>query len=127
VVARGDGLADAVRADHPDGVDALIDLVSYLPDGLAPLAELVRDGGRVASPLGAADADALAGRGIEAANVFGAPTPDLLAAFAAKVASGELEVDVKEVAPLDRSPELLRRFATGPVRGKLVVEVAGEG
>jgi NADPH:quinone reductase-like Zn-dependent oxidoreductase len=125
VVARGDRLTEHVRAEHSDGVDALIDLVSYSPDGLAPLSELVRDGGRVASPLGAADADALAGRGIEAANEFGAPTPDLLAAFAVRVASGELEVDVEEVAPLDRSPELLRRFATGPVRGKLVVEVAG--
>ncbi len=42
----------------PYGVDALIDLVSYTPDGL-PL-DAVREGGKVASSMGAADDQTLA-------------------------------------------------------------------
>ena len=62
-------IAAAVRAHHRDGVSALIDLVNQA-DGFAPLADLVRVGGRAASSLGAADVDDLAGRNITATNVM---------------------------------------------------------
>jgi hypothetical protein len=39
---------------HPDGFDAVLDLVNYAPN--VP-ASLVKDGGRVASPTGAAGED----------------------------------------------------------------------
>jgi NADPH:quinone reductase len=40
-----------VRERHPDGVDAVIDLVAYTP---AAFDTALKDGARTASPLGAA-------------------------------------------------------------------------
>src|SRR5207249_7110249 len=51
LLPRDGDLAAAVRDQHPDGFDAVLDLVNYAPD--VP-ASLVKDGGRVASPTGAA-------------------------------------------------------------------------
>src|SRR5262249_6778987 len=61
-------VAAAVRSTPPDGIDGLIDTVSDAA-GFARLAELVRPGGRAASPIGAADVDGLARRQVGAANV----------------------------------------------------------
>jgi NADPH:quinone reductase len=46
---RDSDLAAQVRERFPDGVDALLDLVSFTPD-----ASVLKEGGRLASPLGAA-------------------------------------------------------------------------
>ena len=52
-------VAEQVRAAYPGGVDALIELVNYTPEGL-PL-DAVRKGGKVASSMGAAQDQTLAG------------------------------------------------------------------
>jgi NADPH:quinone reductase len=44
----------AVRASHPGGVDALLDLASRSPEELNAYASVVRDGGRAVSSVGAA-------------------------------------------------------------------------
>ena len=49
LVDRNADVAAAVRAAHPEGVDAMLDVVSSEPD-----TSLLGDGGRLASPLGAA-------------------------------------------------------------------------
>ena len=46
---RNADLAAAVRGPHPDGVDAILDVVSQTPD-----TSILKEGGRLASPLGAA-------------------------------------------------------------------------
>src|SRR3954452_23846568 len=51
LLPRNADLAATARERHPDGFDAALDLVNYAPD--VP-ATLVKDGGRVASPSGAA-------------------------------------------------------------------------
>ena len=57
-------VADAVRAAHPGGVDALIDVVDQT-DALTALATaVVKSGGRVASLLQAVDTNALAASGL---------------------------------------------------------------
>ncbi len=55
-------VATAVRSAHPDGVDGLIAAV-HLGDMFGPTAELVKDGGRIASTVGGADAETLASEG----------------------------------------------------------------
>src|SRR5437764_11258916 len=82
-------IAAAVRAHHRDGVSALIDLVNQA-DGFAPLAELVRDGGRATSSLGAADIDGLARRSITATNVMANADPSVMGRLAELVAGGEV-------------------------------------
>lgn len=51
VLARDADIAAAVREHHPDGADAVLDLVSYAPGAFDAA---VKDGGHVASPMGAA-------------------------------------------------------------------------
>jgi NADPH:quinone reductase-like Zn-dependent oxidoreductase len=108
-----------VRAKYPDGVAALIDVVNR-GDDFAPMAALVRDGGRMATTLGAADVEALAERGVRATNVMGTPTPDKLMALAEAAAAGSLRVEIQRTFPLDHAAEALQAFSSGTV-GKLVL------
>lgn len=112
-------VADQVLATYPDGVDALIDLVSYTVDGL-PLAA-VRKGGAVASTLNAADEATLAGHGLSGSNIMAGPVREVIASLAEQVAAGTLVVDVTTVLPLDQAAEGLATIAAGNARGKIVV------
>ena len=49
VLERDSDVIEQVRERFPEGVDALLDLVSFAPD-----ASVLKEGGRLASPLGAA-------------------------------------------------------------------------
>lgn len=113
------GVADAIRAKYPEGVTALIDSVNR-GEAFAPMAALVRDGGRVATTLGTADVDELAARNVRATNVMGAPAPEKLTLLADAAAAGSLRVEVQETYPLDRASDTLQAFAGGTI-GKLVL------
>jgi NADPH:quinone reductase-like Zn-dependent oxidoreductase len=114
-------VADQVRAAYPDGIDALIDLVSYAPDDL-PLTAL-RKGGKVASSLGAVSDEALAARGLTGTNIMAMPTRDVISALAGQVLDGTLKVDVETVLPLANAADGLATLASGQARGKIVVQV----
>jgi NADPH:quinone reductase-like Zn-dependent oxidoreductase len=114
-------VADQVRAAYPDGIDALIDLVSYAPDDL-PLTAL-RKGGKVASSLGAASDEALAADGLTGANIMAMPVREVISALAGQVLDGTLKVNVTDVLPLDRAADGLATLASGQARGKIVVQV----
>jgi NADPH:quinone reductase-like Zn-dependent oxidoreductase len=116
--------AGQVRAARPDEVQALIDLVSRTPDGLAGYAELLADGGRVASSAGAVDEEALAARKITGTNVFATPVREVVGPLVEQAAAGSLRVDVARVLPLHQAPDGLRVLAEGRAHGKLVVRVA---
>jgi len=115
-------IAAAVRERHPDGVNALIDLVNQA-DGFASLADLVRDGGRAASSLGAADEDGLAGRNITATNVMASADASAMARLAELVARGEVKPAIDAVLTLDETPAAIEQFTAGK-RGKIVISVA---
>ncbi len=114
-------VADQVTAAHPDGVDALIDLVAYSADAL-PL-PAVRKGGKVASTLGAADEQTLAAAGLTGTNIMAGPVREVIAPLAEQAAAGRLKVDVTTVLPLDQAAEGLATIASGQARGKIVVKV----
>jgi NADPH:quinone reductase len=111
--------AAAVRERHPGGINALIDLVNQA-DGFAPLAELVRDGGRAASSLGAADEEPLAGRNLTATNVMANADPSVLVRLAELVAGGEVKPAIDAVLMLDETPAAIEQFTAGK-RGKIVI------
>jgi NADPH:quinone reductase-like Zn-dependent oxidoreductase len=113
------GVAETVRARHPDGIAALIDVVDRA-EALADLAALVRTGGHVASLLGAVDIEGLAARSVAGHNVIAAPTPDKLRHLGDLVNSGRLRVPIQAVYPLERANEALEAFQRG-TRGKLIV------
>jgi NADPH:quinone reductase-like Zn-dependent oxidoreductase len=116
-------LAAATAARSSDGLPALFDLVQDRP-ALMTLAELVTDGGRVASARFAADRDALAERGIAATNVSAATVgPEALARLVELLDDGRLSVMVSSVVPLEELPAAVEAFERGG-RGKIVVSVA---
>jgi NADPH:quinone reductase-like Zn-dependent oxidoreductase len=115
-----DDTAELARALHPQGVDAVIDLVS---SGGAVLesARALRDGGRFASPLqGPKDL----GRGIQASYVSLTLLPGDLQDLAARAASGALRVEVSRVYPFAEAVQAFADFAGGHTRGKLVVDIS---
>ena len=114
VLPRDADLAAAARERYPDGFDAVLDLVNYAPD--VP-ASLVKDGGRVASPTGAA------GEGPGRTMVMAAPTPENLQRLAGLLAEGTLRVHVQSSYELAQAPEALAALPTTHTRGKLAVRV----
>jgi NADPH:quinone reductase-like Zn-dependent oxidoreductase len=115
------GLGDTVRSLTPEGLTGLIDGVSR-GEAFMALAALVKDGGRAATTLGAADVAALAERGIRATNVMGTPTPDKLAALAEQAASGALQVPIQETYALADAQSAIASFSAG-TRGKIVLTI----
>ena len=115
-------VADAVRSRYPDGIDAIADMHGD-KDGLTRLAGQVRSGGHVASAVGAADAEALGGRGVEGANIQGRVTTESLEALSRMLAGGEIVAPEIRSFPLAEAADALAAVATSHVRGKIVVTV----
>ncbi|MFL5674944.1 MAG: NADP-dependent oxidoreductase [Chloroflexota bacterium] len=113
--------AATVRERYPDGIDAVIDLVDRA-DTFGRVADLVRDGGRIATTLGAADVEGLAARGVHATNVAGNPTPEKLDSLIAAVAAGTLRVPIQKTFALDEAAAALEAFTAGTL-GKIVLVV----
>ena len=116
---------DAVRSRYPYGVAALIDLVDQ-KDALTELAAVVREGGHVATLLGAADIDQLATRGVIGHNVNAAPSADKLRLLGELASSGALRVPIQAVYSIDQAGDAFQAFQQG-TRGKLVLRVGSDG
>jgi NADPH:quinone reductase-like Zn-dependent oxidoreductase len=112
--------AEQVLASHPDGIDALLDLVST--SGQAePLVDLLRPGGVAISTNGALDPDAMAARELRGVNFFSNAGPEVLARMAELAATGRLRVTIDAEVPLADAPEAIARARSGHSRGKTVV------
>jgi len=115
LLARDADLVTLARERYPDGFDAVLDLVNYAPG--VP-ATLVREGGRVASPTGAA------GEGPGRTMIMAAPTPENLARLARLLADRTLRVHIQGTYELAQAPEALTALATTHTQGKLGMRVA---
>jgi NADPH:quinone reductase len=115
LLPRDRDLDAAARDRHPDGFDAVLDLVNYAPD--VP-ASMVKDGGRIASPTGAA------GEGPGRTLVMAAPTPENLERLARLLADGTLRVHIQNTYELAQAPDALTALATTHTQGKLAIRVA---
>jgi NADPH:quinone reductase-like Zn-dependent oxidoreductase len=118
---RQTGLGDTVRRLAPDGVSALIDVVSR-GEAFMALASLLREGGRASTTLGAADVEWLGAHGVKATNIAGTPTPEKVAMLAARAVAGTLVVAIQRSFPLAEAPAALAAFGAG-TRGKLVLTI----
>lgn len=96
LIDRNADVAAAVREAHPDGVDAILDVVSPTPD-----TSLLNDDGRLASPLGAA------GEGPRRFNIMGEPTPANLQRLAELLDTGTLRVPIERSDRLEQAGEAL--------------------
>jgi NADPH:quinone reductase-like Zn-dependent oxidoreductase len=113
ILDRNADLAAVVRKAHPDGVDALFDVVSQAPDG-----SLLKDGGRLASPLGAA------GEGEGRFNVMAISSPTNIQRLGELMADGTLRVPIQRAYTLDRAGEALPALTTTHTQGKLSITIA---
>jgi NADPH2:quinone reductase len=112
VIAREGDVVAAVRERHPDGVDALVDLVSYAPGAFDAA---LKAGARVASTNGAA------GEGEGRTNVMAAPSTENLERLGALLADVSLRVPVQGTYDLAQAPEALG--APTHTQGKLAIRV----
>jgi len=114
VLLHRDGdVTEAVRELHPEGIDAVFDVVSQAPD-----ASLLSEGGRLASPLGAA------GEGPGRFNIVAEPTPANLEPLAELLDDGTLRVPIERSYGLEHAGEALEALPTTHTRGKLGVTIA---
>jgi len=114
LLPREGDLADAARERYSDGFDAVLDLVNYAPG--VPAA-LVKDGGRVASPTGAA------GEGPGRTMIIAAPTPENLERLAGLLADGTLRVPIQSTYELAQAHDALTELPTTHIRGKLGIRI----
>ena len=112
ILDRNADLAATVREAHPDGVDALFDVVSQAPD-----ASLLKEGGRLASPLGAA------GEGEGRFNVMAVPSPANLQRLGELLAGGSLRVLIQRSYTLEQVGEALQALPASHTQGKLGITI----
>lgn len=114
LLPRDGDLAAAARERHPDGFDAVLDLVNYTRDVPATLA---KEGGRVASPTGAA------GESPGRTMIMAAPTPENLERLLRLLADGTLRVPIQATYELAQAPDALAALPANHTRGKLALRV----
>lgn len=105
-----------VRDIAPGGVDGVIHLAG---DPIA-LADLLVEGGHLASTLGVGP-DAFEGRGIVATAIMAPSSKEALSAFAALVAAGSIKVPITRTYALEEVPNAIQEFAGA--LGKAAVDV----
>ena len=110
---RSGDVTAVVREAHPDGVDAVLDVVSHAPDD-----SLLKEGGRLASPLGAA------GEGPGRFNVMAVPTPANLERLADLLEAGALRVPIQRTYRLERAGGALQALPATHTQGKLALTIA---
>jgi NADPH2:quinone reductase len=117
ILDRNADVVAAVRERHPDGVDALLDVVSPTPEALNAFAAALRDGGRVVSSVGAA------GDGPGRTNAMAVPSPENLERLAGLLDNATVAVPIQATYPLEQAVEALNTFPTQHTQGKLAISV----
>jgi NADPH:quinone reductase-like Zn-dependent oxidoreductase len=110
----GDLIAQ-VKELAPEGVATALHLAG---DGMK-IADLVADGGRLASTIGLT-VDALPDRNLTVVPVMAHPDVATLDRLAADAVSGELQVPITATYPLDDAPQAFAGFGSGAL-GKLAI------
>jgi NADPH2:quinone reductase len=117
VLERDVDVAALVHERYPEGIEALLDLVSYAPEGFDTHAELLKDDGRGASSLSAA------GEGSGRHNVGAVPSPENLERLGRLLEDGTLRVPIQKTYSLDQAGEALRALDAEHTQGKRAIQV----
>ena len=118
LVDREGDVAGSVRSSHPDGIEALIDLVSQTPAAHAAYLTALMDGGHVASPLPGV------GDGPRHATIIAWSDAGLLQQLARQLDDGTLRVPIQRSYPLDEAPTALVDKVAVHTQGKLAITFA---
>ena len=112
-VPRDGDVVAAVRELYPDGVDAVVDLVTFGRTGVYDAA--LNQDGRVASATNAA------GDGDRRFNVNHVPGRDVLTRLADLLSAGTIRIPVYETFSFEQLPDALESFRTHPHHGKIAL------
>jgi len=116
----------AVKAAHPNGVDAILDLVDNAENAKA-IGDLLHADGRFVSTIGAADVDGLAKRNVAAINMVMARTPQSshagLRTLVELIEQRRLRVVIAQERPLSEAADALAESKRGGINGKIVITV----
>jgi NADPH:quinone reductase len=113
-------LPDGVRQAHPDGIDALLDLVSDAT-GFAALASLVRPGGTAVTTQYVADEAVLGAAGVTGINFALPSSSELFERVAEAVAHGRIVAPPITSISLDEVPAALSSAQARRASGKTVI------
>ena len=117
---------DALRAAHPNGVNAVLDLVND-PDAIRRDAEIIRPAGRLVSTIFAADEGWFAQRQITAHNHASSANPLIspqgLVTVAQMLADGTITARIRSTFGLDAAGQILDELRHGGLRGKAVIRL----
>jgi NADPH:quinone reductase len=115
---------DALRAAHPEGVDAVLDLVNG-PDAIRRDADVIRPGGRLVSTIFAADEGWFAKRQItahnHASNANPLISPQGLTTVAQMLSGGTITARIRPAVDLDAAGQVLEELRHGGLRGKAII------
>lgn len=115
-VTYGEGLADRVREQAPDGVTAALDAIGG--EALDVSVELVEDRNRIGTLVDFARTEELGVRAI-----FSQRSAARLQELADLYAREELRVEISRAFPLESVADAHREVETGHVRGKVVLRI----
>lgn len=118
-------ITEAVRSACPNGVDAVLDLVSDA-ESIKKIATIVRPGGKLISTVGAVDEAWFAHNNRWAKNIVLSETPqcspDGLEELARLVKENVLQIPVVE-KPLAEAEDILAQSKAGEITGKVVLTI----
>lgn len=102
-----------MREAYPDGVEAILDLALPAPD-----TSLLKDGGRFASPIGAA------GEGPGRFDIMAEPTPANLQRLAELFDTGALRAPIERSYRLEQADAALQALPTTHTLGEISLTIA---
>lgn len=130
--AKACNVVAALHAAHPQGVDAVLDLVNG-PDAIPRDAEILKPGGSLVSVIHAADEKWFAERHITAYNIDSSATqgpgvnpsssPQGLSQIARMLADGTITARIASTVELDGAGQVLEKLRNGGLRGKAVIRI----
>lgn len=116
----------ALHAAHPEGVDAVLDLVNG-KDAIRRDAEILKSGSRLVSTIQAADEGWFAGRKITAYNVGPNLNPSFspqgLSQVARMLVDGTITARVRTTVELEGAGQVLEKLRSGGLSGKAVIHI----
>jgi D-arabinose 1-dehydrogenase-like Zn-dependent alcohol dehydrogenase len=119
-------VSGAFRAAHPDGVDAVLDLVNG-PDAIRRDAEILESGGSLVSTIYAADEGWFAERKITVHNISSSTNPfssrQGLTEVAGLLAYGTITARIRTTVDLDGAGQMLEKLRRCGLRGKAVIRL----
>lgn len=110
----------AVKAAHPNGIDAVVDVVSGR-DALDNVSTVLRPGGRLATTVHSADEAAMAKRGIRATNVDVFGTAGSFDELNSLLREPGLTIPVGRTSTFSETAGALAAIASGHTRGKIIL------